>query len=265
MTNQDDIIKFVQDKDNIAKAVEGSMEKRAKVLTNQDMNTWLDELFDEYYPVGTVVAKDTAEDEKAALMTMVLEHRRNLFKALILAKFKENNMRKLILVDRLEVVDETGRAYVKGSIYGSPVRVELSLQDDDRTLKVFVEALTKQTKESNKSKALNQPEADKEFNANDARTWDDKQQQVYEVGHREGESCESASWTLMLDEAFDIEATTPEEAKASLLQYMDRVRIDELETIGNEGWSDEDSVLAEYLDMRIEELKASTSEGSNND
>ncbi len=87
MTNQDDIIKFVQDKDNIAKAVEGSMEKRAKVLTNQDMNTWVDELFDEYYPVGTVVPRDTAEDEKAALMTMVLEHRRNLFKALILAKF----------------------------------------------------------------------------------------------------------------------------------------------------------------------------------
>lgn len=37
-----------------------------------------------------------------------------------------------------EVIDDEGRAYVKGSIYGSPVKIELSLQDDDRTLKVFV-------------------------------------------------------------------------------------------------------------------------------
>lgn len=41
-------------------------------------------------------------------------------------------------VDRVEVIDETGRAYVRGSIYGTPVKVELSLQDDGRTLKVFV-------------------------------------------------------------------------------------------------------------------------------
>ena len=41
-------------------------------------------------------------------------------------------------VDRFEVIDDEGRAYVKGSIYGTPVGVELSLQDDGRTLKVFV-------------------------------------------------------------------------------------------------------------------------------
>lgn len=44
-------------------------------------------------------------------------------------------------VNRFEVIDDTGRAYVKGSIYGSPVSVELSLQDDNRTLKVFVKSL----------------------------------------------------------------------------------------------------------------------------
>lgn len=44
-------------------------------------------------------------------------------------------------VDRFEVIDDTGRAYVKGSIYGSPVKVELSYQDDGRTLKVFVTEL----------------------------------------------------------------------------------------------------------------------------
>ncbi len=41
-------------------------------------------------------------------------------------------------VDRIEVIDENGRQYVKGSIYGTPVTIELSLQDDGRTLKVFV-------------------------------------------------------------------------------------------------------------------------------
>lgn len=50
-----------------------------------------------------------------------------------------NNDVDLSKVDRFEVIDETGRAYVKGSIYGSPVKVELSVQDDGRTLKVFVE------------------------------------------------------------------------------------------------------------------------------
>lgn len=42
-------------------------------------------------------------------------------------------------VDRFEVIDSSGRAYVKGSIYGTPVKIELSLQDDGKTLKVFVE------------------------------------------------------------------------------------------------------------------------------
>lgn len=41
-------------------------------------------------------------------------------------------------VNRLEVIDSTGRAYVKGTIYGTPVSIELSLQDDGQTLKVFV-------------------------------------------------------------------------------------------------------------------------------
>lgn len=41
-------------------------------------------------------------------------------------------------VDRIEVIDDTGRAYVKGSMYGTPVTVDLSIQDDGKTLKVFV-------------------------------------------------------------------------------------------------------------------------------
>lgn len=47
-------------------------------------------------------------------------------------------MKELEKVDRFEVIDETGRAYVKGSIYGTPVTVELSIQDEGRTLKVFI-------------------------------------------------------------------------------------------------------------------------------
>lgn len=63
----------------------------------------------------------------------------------------------------------------------------------------------------------NHTDGELRFNPNDARTWDDKQQQVYETGHREGESCEGASWTFMLDDAFGIEAHTPEEAKQAFI------------------------------------------------
>ena len=51
-------------------------------------------------------------------------------------------------VNRFEVIDETSRAYVKGSIYGTPVSVDLSLQDDDRTLKVFVTNLSNSKEKS---------------------------------------------------------------------------------------------------------------------
>lgn len=40
------------------------------------------------------------------------------------------------LVTRFEVIDETGRAYVRG--FDPPIQVELSYQDEGRTLKVFV-------------------------------------------------------------------------------------------------------------------------------
>lgn len=41
-------------------------------------------------------------------------------------------------IDRLEVIDEGGRAYARGATYGYPVSVKLSYQDGGRTLKVFV-------------------------------------------------------------------------------------------------------------------------------
>lgn len=44
--------------------------------------------------------------------------------------------------DRFEVIDEGGRSYVKGSIYGSPISLTLSLQDRSKTLKVFIKSKT---------------------------------------------------------------------------------------------------------------------------
>ena len=43
-------------------------------------------------------------------------------------------------VTRFEVIDESGRAYVRSNVLlGSPgIKVELSYQDNGRTLKVFV-------------------------------------------------------------------------------------------------------------------------------
>jgi hypothetical protein len=40
-------------------------------------------------------------------------------------------------VNRLEVIDETGRAYVK--YLNKNERVRYELQDDDRTMKVFID------------------------------------------------------------------------------------------------------------------------------
>lgn len=45
-------------------------------------------------------------------------------------------------IDCVELIDHTstmeGRAWVRGSIYGSPIEVVLDVQDEGRTLKIFV-------------------------------------------------------------------------------------------------------------------------------
>lgn len=53
---------------------------------------------------------------------------------------KEENKEEhdIKLVDRFEVIDEDGRVYAKGPMYDSPVDVELSYQDEGKTLKVFI-------------------------------------------------------------------------------------------------------------------------------
>jgi hypothetical protein len=42
------------------------------------------------------------------------------------------------VVTRIEVIDETGRVYVRDPRTGGPISVELSYQDEGRTLKIFV-------------------------------------------------------------------------------------------------------------------------------
>lgn len=42
-----------------------------------------------------------------------------------------------LLVNRVEVIDETGRAYTKWE--ETPFTVQMVLQDDERTLKLFLE------------------------------------------------------------------------------------------------------------------------------
>lgn len=49
----------------------------------------------------------------------------------------------LKIIDRFEIIDENGRVYVRGSKYKNgyspdPVDVKISIQDDGKTLKVFV-------------------------------------------------------------------------------------------------------------------------------
>ena len=85
--------------------------------------TWLDEILAEYPTWCSCGQKECAKST-------------NFIEA------KQAIIDHLNAPDRFEVIDETGRAYVKGSIYGSPVKIELSYQDDGRTLKVFVEEKT---------------------------------------------------------------------------------------------------------------------------
>jgi hypothetical protein len=54
-------------------------------------------------------------------------------------------MREIPKVTRFEVIDETGRVYVR---YG--ILAELSFQDEDRTLKIFVKSREKMKNKSDK-------------------------------------------------------------------------------------------------------------------
>ena len=49
-------------------------------------------------------------------------------------------------INRFEVIDDTGRAYTK--YLKDDERVRYMLQDDDRTLKVFIDKVTKLNYES---------------------------------------------------------------------------------------------------------------------
>lgn len=75
-----------------------------------------------------------------------------------------------------------------------------------------------------------------DFNPLDAQTWDDKQNAVYEVGYQKGESCANADWLFMLDEGFNINAGTPQEAqtaiKALIAQEANQAALREL-TLAN--------------------------------
>jgi hypothetical protein len=80
----------------------------------------------------------------SGLQTDVMTHREAIEEITRIIKDREAALLSRIeAVDRIEVIDDTGRAYVKGGIYGTPVKVELSYQDDGKTLKVFVTELNK--------------------------------------------------------------------------------------------------------------------------
>jgi hypothetical protein len=55
--------------------------------------------------------------------------------------FDSNELAAMKRVNRLEVIDDTGRALVK--YLKDDERVRYELQDDDRTLKVFIDKVTK--------------------------------------------------------------------------------------------------------------------------
>lgn len=59
------------------------------------------------------------------------------------------------------------------------------------------------------------------FNPNDARTWNEEEYAVYEVGHQEGESCNAADWVFALDDVLpDDIAASP----SSVGQYIQQLQ-----------------------------------------
>jgi hypothetical protein len=62
------------------------------------------------------------------------------FMALHNAIFDGDDLQKMKSVNRVEVIDDTGRAYVK--YLDKSEGIKYSLQDDDKTLKVFIDKTT---------------------------------------------------------------------------------------------------------------------------
>lgn len=54
-------------------------------------------------------------------------------------KHEKNKLQRMKNVTRFEVIDETGRAYVKYLHKDQGEGIKYSLQDEDRTLKVFID------------------------------------------------------------------------------------------------------------------------------
>lgn len=54
-----------------------------------------------------------------------------------------------------------------------------------------------------------------------ANTWSDRELKIYEIGHREGESCNEVDWLFALEEAFDLEVEGIQEAIDQLLALLE--------------------------------------------
>lgn len=88
-----------------------------------------------------MMTSQVREEIARLLRTMDVKEGSNFPLNDLMALIQKAELEATSKVDRFEVIDDTGRAYVKGSIYGSPVKIELSYQDDGKTLKVFVKEL----------------------------------------------------------------------------------------------------------------------------
>ena len=94
-------------------------------------------------------SRSTLDFEQAkikAQLEILQSFRRNDFKldsvydAAVIKRIQELNQKleQTPTLSRLEIIDETGRAYARGTIYGESVSLYMNYQDDGRTLKIFV-------------------------------------------------------------------------------------------------------------------------------
>lgn len=61
-----------------------------------------------------------------------------------------------------------------------------------------------------------------------ARPWTPREEAIYDIGHRDGESCNGADWSFMLTEHTDmpdsVDAWSPTDVAAYVQSLIDRIK-----------------------------------------
>ena len=95
----------------------------------------LDKLFDEYYPIGTVVANDKIDEEKADTMTLIIKHRRDTFKA---------KLHQLLIKERIKTRKEVALDNYQGQTFSDSTNYKAKFDKLIRNNELVIKRLQSQ-------------------------------------------------------------------------------------------------------------------------